>query len=308
MPHDTCITMKKPVLALLIPGLVLLALLQVGFWLTRPAQHVIGSPPTDLPIRPVSLPSESGSNLHGWFVPGQHGAGAILLMHGIHANRLAMLDRARFLHRAGYSILLFDFQAHGESPGRRVTFGARESLDAHAAAKYLRRQVQGEKVGAIGISLGGAAALLGSEPFPVDALVLESVYTTIEEATTNRLRLHLGRAGSLLTSWFMLQLQMQFGISAHELQPIERIRTVDIPVFIVAGTEDQHTPLAESLRLFGAANTPKQWWGVEGASHVDLYHFTPQVYEERILGFFAHTLRQGQSQRSRKADSLNPRP
>ena len=122
---------------------------------------------------------------------------------------------------------------------------ARESLDAQAAAEYLHRQVQGEKIGAIGISLGGAAALLGSEPLPVDALVLESVYSTIEEATANRLRLRLGRFGPMLTPWFMLQMRMQFGISAHDLQPIERIRSMSNPIFIIAGTEDQHTTLAE---------------------------------------------------------------
>jgi fermentation-respiration switch protein FrsA (DUF1100 family) len=202
-----------------------------------------------------------------------------------------MLDRARFLHRAGYSVFLFDFQAHGESPGRRITFGANESLDALAAVKYLRRQVQGEKVGVIGVSLGGAAALLGQEPLPVDALVLESVYPTIEEATANRLRMRLGRLGPLFTPWLMLQMWGQFGISAQELRPIERIHAVTVPVLILAGTEDQHTTLAESLRLFGAANPPKEWWGVEGAAHQDLHHFTPQAYEERILEFFARTFR-----------------
>ena len=106
----------------------------------------------------------------------------------------------------------------------------------------------------------------------------------------------------------MLQMQAQFGLSTHELQPIERIRTVGIPIFVIAGTEDQHTTLAESLRLFGAANPPKEWWGVEGAAHIDLHHFAPQVYEERVLEFFARTLRQKRSPRSRKADSLNPHP
>jgi len=299
--------MNKPLLLFLIPALGLLMLLQIGFWLTRPTQHAIGSPPTDLPIRPVSLPSQSGANLQGWFVPGKRGSGGVLLMHGIHATRLAMLDRARFLHRAGYSVFLFDFQAHGESSGYRVTFGARESFDAQAAAKYLHRQVQGEKVGAIGASLGGAAALLGSEPLPVDALILESVYPTIEEATANRLRLRLGRLGPLLTPWLMLQMQVQFGISAHDLQPIERIRSVSIPILVIAGTEDQHTTLAESLRLFGAANSPKEWWGVEGAAHQDLHHFAPRAYEERILDFFRRTLRKGHSAQSGGTDGRGSR-
>lgn len=298
--------MNKPLL-LLTPTLCLLALLQVGFWFTRPAQQAIGSPPMDLPTRPVSLSSESGATIRGWFVPGKGGTGGVLLMHGIHASRLAMLDRARFLHRAGYSVFLFDFQAHGESSGQRVTFGARESLDAQAAAKYLRRQVQGEKVGAIGTSLGGAAALLGNEPLLVDALVLESVYPTIEEATTNRLRLHLGRFGPLLTPWLLVQLRLQFGLSAHDLQPIERIRSVTIPLLVIAGTEDQHTTLAESLRLFGAAGPPKEWWGIEGAAHQDLHHFSLQAYEERILSFFHRTLRSGQPLQSGRLDSVGAR-
>ena len=296
--------MKKTTLALLILGLGFLVLLQVGSWLTRPTPHVIGPPPTDLPIRPVTLPSQSGSNLQGWFIPGRRGAGAIVLLHGIHASRLTMLNRARFLHQAGYSAFLFDFQAHGESPGQHVTFGARESLDAHAAVKYLRRQVQGEKIGALGTSLGGAAALLGSEPLPVDTLILESVYPTIEEATADRLRLRLGGFGPLLTPWLMLQMRVQFGIAAHDLQPIERIGAIGIPVFIIAGTEDQHTTLAESLRLFGAANDPKEWWGVEGAAHVDLYEFAPQEYEKRVLEFFSRTLRKGQSSRSRRPGNV----
>jgi len=300
--------MKKTTLAFLILGFGLLVLLQIGWWLTRPAQKEVGPPPTDIPIRPVIVSSQSGSNLRGWFIPGRRGSGAILLLHGIHANRLAMLDRARFLHRAGYSVLLFDFQAHGESPGRRVTFGANESLDALAAVKYLRRQVQGEKVGAIGVSLGGAAALLGQEPLPVDALVLESVYPTIEEATSNRLRMRLGRLGSLFTPWLMLQMWGQFGISAQELRPIEHIHAVTVPVLVLAGTEDQHTTLAESLRLFGAANPPKEWWGVEGAAHQDLHHFTPQAYEERILEFFARTFRKTSRQRTGTASAVINKP
>ena len=58
-------------------------------------------------------------------------------MHGVRANRLVMLARARFLHKAGYAVLLFDFQAHGESSGKRITFGHLEGLDASAAVTFL---------------------------------------------------------------------------------------------------------------------------------------------------------------------------
>ena len=45
-------------------------------------------------------------------------SGAVVLMHGVKGNRLAMLRRARLLHAEGFGVLLFDFQAHGESAGK----------------------------------------------------------------------------------------------------------------------------------------------------------------------------------------------
>ncbi|MGE0823779.1 MAG: alpha/beta hydrolase [Candidatus Binatia bacterium] len=288
--------MKKTRFLLFVAVLGMLLLCVLGSWMTHPAPTVIGGPPADLPVRSVTIPSQSGSNLRGWFVPGRQGSGAILLLHAVRASRLAMLDRARFLHRAGYSVLLVDFQAHGESPGQHITFGALESRDARAAARYLRQQVQGEKIGVIGVSLGGAAALLGPTPLPVQALILESVYPTIEEALTNRLRLHFGEWATVLLPPLLLQIRWQLGIAAEDLHPIERIGSVGAPVLIIAGSQDQHTTVAESLRLFGAASGPKEWWGIDGASHTDFYQFAPQEYTTRVLTFFAQHLRARHSQ------------
>jgi uncharacterized protein len=113
-------------------------------------------------------------------------------MHGIHSNRLSMVRRARLLNAAGFSVLLFDFQAHGESTGARITFGHLEAEDAGSAVAFVRARLPNERIGAIGTSLGGAAALLGPHPLPVNALVLESVYSDIAPAITNRLRAVLG--------------------------------------------------------------------------------------------------------------------
>lgn len=57
-------------------------------------------------------------------------------------------------------MLLFDFQAHGESPGDHITFGFLESRDARAALDFVHRELPGQLVAALGISLGGAAAVL----------------------------------------------------------------------------------------------------------------------------------------------------
>ena len=190
-----------------------------------------------------------------------------------------MLPRARFLHRAGYSVLLFDLQAHGESTGDRITFGIKEGLDVASALDVLRQKAPGERVGVIAVSLGGAAALLGPHPLNVDALVLESVFPTIVQATRNRV-------GSLGTTLLLWQLRPRLGLSPSDLRPIDHIRDVRAPIFVISGDADRHTTPADTRAMFEAANEPKTLWLVPGAAHEDLYAVAGQEYERQILGFF----------------------
>ena len=143
---------------------------------------MIGPPPPDLQAETIEIPSPSGSLLRGGSAGFRVSRGVVILMHGVRANRLSMVERARLFRANGYSVLLFDFQAHGESPGEHITFGSLESRDARAALDRVHRELPGQPVAAVGTSLGGAAAILADPPLPT-ALVLESVYPTIEEGT-----------------------------------------------------------------------------------------------------------------------------
>jgi alpha-beta hydrolase superfamily lysophospholipase len=261
-----------------------------GNFLSAPANEPIGKLPSDLVGSSVEFQSESGSTIHGWFIPGKKGTGAILLMHGIRANRLSMLDRARFLSQAGYSVLLFDFQAHGESSGDHITFGYLESRDARAAFNFLRENAQGERVGVIGVSMGGASALLAAPPLQLDALVLEMVYPTINQAVGDRLTARFGKWSRALTPLLTWQLKPRLGVSAAELRPIDRVGRIQVPKLLIAGSDDQYTTLAESRQMFDAASEPKALWVVNGAGHEDLYRLVRNEYEKRVLAFFSQYL------------------
>ncbi len=272
---------------------VLLSLLffSVGTWLTgsylsSPAQQPIGILPPDLVGYPVQFLSESGATLNGWLLPGWKGAGAIVLMHGVRANRLSMLERARFLSSAGYAVLLFDFQAHGESLGKRITFGYLESMDARAAVRFLRSNARGEKIGVIGISMGGAAALLASPALDVDAMVLEMVYPSIDQAIKNRLTMRLGGWSHVLTPLLTVQFKARFGITADALRPIDKVGSVRCPKLFIVGAQDQHTSLEESRQMFEMASEPKELWVVNNAEHVDLYPLAKREYEQHVVDFF----------------------
>src|SRR5689334_14857473 len=125
-----------------------------GCILAHPSRANVDLPTDVAGVSEVSYPSLSGSTLRAWYAPGRAGKGAVLLLHGVGSNRTSMLGRLRFLHARGYTILAPDFQAHGESPGAHVTFGARESLDAAASVQYLRARDPDERLGVIGVSMG----------------------------------------------------------------------------------------------------------------------------------------------------------
>ncbi len=271
--------------ALILVGVV--CAISAGWLLAHPVQTRIGNPPTDLNAQPVTFRSDSGANVHGWWCPIQNSRGAVLLLPGIRANRLSMVDRARFLRRAGYSVLLIDFQGTGETPGDHITFGWKERRDVLAAVDFMRHVDPVHRVAIFGSSLGGVAALLATPPLKVDALVLEEVYPTIEIAARNRMENYLGVFGRMLTPLLLNQLQWRLGVSASQLRPVDHIANVECPVFIISGEKDRNTRPADTRMLVEHARSPRQLWFVPNAGHVDLHRAVRREYETRVLAFLA---------------------
>lgn len=262
----------------------------VGAALTHPARAVIGAPPADFPARDVLIRSSSGALVHGWFAQGS-GRGAVLLLHGVRANRLSMLDRARFLRDAGYSVMLIDFQASGESSGNAITFGYLESRDAVAALAELRRLAPDERVGIVGTSMGGAAALLADPPLDADAMVLEQVYPTLSQALNDRMELHAGVMGRWLAPLLAATVKPRLGVSMEQMRPIDRISQIRVPKLLIVGDADRHMRIAESIAMYRAAAEPKALWVIHGAAHVDLCRYGGKEYQARLLAFLGHWLR-----------------
>lgn len=258
--------------------------------LVAPSNCEIGPPPPDLPVQAIQFQSTSGTIIHGWLIPATPGKGVVILMHGIRSNRSQLIGRARFLFQAGYSVLLFDFQAHGESTGKHITAGYLESRDAGVAVDFIHQKFPGQKICVDGLSMGGAAAVLAQPPLPVDAMILESVYPTIDQAVTDRLKIRFGWFGKLGTPFLTWQLKFRIGISPDDLRPIKQVGQVKVPKFFIAGTADRDTTAQESKDLFAAAAEPKQFWLVDGAGHIDTHEFAKREYEKRVLDFLARNL------------------
>lgn len=256
----------------------------VGGSLVAAANCLVGPPPDGMSFESVLLKDESGGRIAAWYCCPPAAAATVLLVHGLRGNRLRMVGRAKMCLNAGAAVILIDMQAHGESPGRKITIGWRERENIAAAVAFARNRNPEHRIGVIGCSLGGAATLL-SLPLPLDVLVLESVYPTIEEAIRNRLRVRLGQIGTLLTPFLLYQIRPRLGFSSALLRPVEHTGKIACPVLFAIGDQDRHTTVDETSRMYAAASEPKVFTVFPGAGHTDLLAHSPILYQNTVLPF-----------------------
>lgn len=262
-----------------------------GSWLAAAAPADVGAPPADLGAEAVTVEGTGGRRLGGWWIAKAGACGVAVLMHPVRASRRSMLGRARFLEASGFAVLLFDFQAHGESDGERITFGFLESQDALAAVAYARARAPGLPLAVVGASLGGIAATVAEPPLAVEALVLEAVAPGLKEATVNRVRRWAGPFAPAVAAALLIQVRPRLGFEPSRVRPVERIAGVAAPVLVVAGAEDRRTTIADSRALFAAARAPKDLWVVAGARHENFHRADRAGYERRVGGFLAEHIR-----------------
>jgi alpha-beta hydrolase superfamily lysophospholipase len=118
-------------------------------------------------VQKVSFYSE-GNRLDGILYapenqpPGEQRAGVVLLAGYTYLKTLVLPDIAKALGAVGYVTLVFDYRGFGDSEGQRGRLVPAEQVaDARAALTFLGDQahVDGDKLGLVGVSLGGANAI-----------------------------------------------------------------------------------------------------------------------------------------------------
>ena len=257
---------------------------RVGSSLVAPARRAVGDPPASLPVATVEVVSEGATRLAGWHLDAPGERGVVVLLHGIRGDRRAMWPRMAWLHGLGFSSLAIDFRAHGESEGERITGGHHEREDAQAAVAFAMAAHPSEPVAVLGVSMGGAAALLAG-PLGVDAMVLESVYPDFGTAVRHRVAARLGALAGPPTWVLLMQVRWRLGVDPGELRPLDHIADVDCPVLVVSGANDAHTTAEETRVMFGTAQEPKAMWLVPDAGHVDLFDASGDAYRIRVGAF-----------------------
>src|SRR5690242_10172946 len=218
--------------------------------------------------------------LAGRFFPGRERA-TIILTHGYGGSQDEMLPVADALHRSGFTVFTFNLR-------RDVTFGAKEQDDLISVVDYLsgRSDVDAERIGALGFSMGGATTLLAAARDPrIKAVVADSAWKTAK----SWLRPDLNPRNHF--SWFSLKLvEWRAGIDLDKLRPVDAMRHLSgRPVLLIHGSEDDVVLPEDSDALAGAA-AGVELWRIPGAKHGDTLAPGGPTTSERVAKFFERAL------------------
>ncbi|GJM19404.1 MAG: alpha/beta hydrolase [Phycisphaeraceae bacterium] len=205
-----------------------------------PSREPFVTPPG---VEDVEFASADGTTLHGWFMPAFDAAPGerrpvVLHAHGNAGHVGWHAGFSAFLRERGVHVLLFDYRGYGRSDDARQT---RRALldDTRAALACLRARpdVDADRIGMYGVSLGGAFALpAAAEDTSVRAVVTLSAFSTWRGTAHDMLPV----VGPMLIHGGLDPEDAAAGLG-------------DRPYLIVHGDEDGVIHVRHAQRLFEAA-------------------------------------------------------
>ncbi len=220
----------------------------------------------------LRLEADDGVATEAWWIPysGPAGSGLGVSVVTFHGNAGTMADRlehTRLLHDRGVSVLCAEYRGYGDSEGSPDEEGL--AADARAALDRLGEFAapRGDRIVVHGRSLGGAVAIRLASDEPVDGLLVESTFTSLQEMAS--------RSGIPFASHLV----------AYRFDSLDRVGSVVAPVLIVHGEADELIPfsMGEQLRdRVASAGGKVDLLGVPGGTHNDTWVRAGDVYWLRV--------------------------
>jgi len=235
-----------------------------------------------------------GVELRGWKIqPRSPNGGWLLLFHGVSDNRTGVLGAAELLLRHGYSVVMMDSRAHGESGGDMATYGWKERYDSVAITSALYSRENVRRLGALGVSMGAAVALQSAAVEPrIQVVVAEDPFADLREVSYDYAGMEFSPIlGETLfrpaTVTAMNAMAKAGGFPPDDVSPVKAVAARPFPVLLICGTRDHRIPCRHAEMIYQAARGPKELWVVEGAEHASALGRAPGEYEDRVVRFLS---------------------
>jgi pimeloyl-ACP methyl ester carboxylesterase len=218
-------------------------------------------------------------------MPGQTNAwtaaprGTVVLLHGYGLAQFAMTPWAMRLTEDGWRCVLVDLRGHGNSTGRRIYFGVRETLDLSQLLDALARDGPvAEPVVAIGESYGAAVALRWQTVEPrLASVVAIAPYAVLSNAILNICRDYVAWLPTGLVKSGLRKLPAVLQVEPGELDTTTAMARSPVVALFVAGSEDKIAPPTDVQSLFEQATTGSELLTIAHATHEALPYYLNEL-------------------------------
>jgi fermentation-respiration switch protein FrsA (DUF1100 family) len=233
-----------------------------------PDRELVMTPATmRLEYEDVSFSAEDGTQLHGWYLPGEPGKPLLVFCHGNAGNISHRVDNLRLLRQLGLAVFIISYRGYGRSEGTPSEEGTYS--DMRGALVWLKdRGWNADRMIYFGRSVGAGVALQLALEQPPGALVLESPFTSIPAMGRLHYPLLWRLAGWALDARY------------DNLEKIGRLKS---PLLVFHGERDDIVPHRMGQELFDRAPQPKSFYSIAGAGHNDTYYVGGTAYWQRWL-------------------------
>ena len=246
--------MLKSVLSLLFVGLAFYSVLLAYLYFNQanliylPIRGIAATPHfIGLEYESITLETDDGVKLNGWFLPHDDARATLLFFHGNAGNISHRLKSLELFHQLGLSVLIIDYRGYGQSEGTPSEEGIYQ--DAEAAWNYLtvERKLSGRDILLFGRSFGGAVAAYLAAKYPHRGLVLESTFTSAPDVAAAHY------------PWFPVRWLSRFQYNTRE-----RLSSIPGPVMVIHSPDDEIIPFSHGQTLFALAREPKRFVEING--------------------------------------------
>ncbi|HSH95672.1 MAG TPA: alpha/beta hydrolase [Roseimicrobium sp.] len=257
---------------LLLAGLAWLALRRFELaQVYHPGREIYPDPVlAPLKLKEVAIPLSANVMLSAWFFesssqePGKRRV--ILYCHGNGGNISHRGETYVALLECGATILAFDYQGYGRSPGspnEENTYS-----DAQAAYKWLTQQgYSAEQIVVYGESLGGGVASELARREKVGGLILQSTFTSTVDL------------GEELFGWLPVRRLAHIHYDTRS-----RLPQLHVPLLILHSRSDSLIPFSHAEKNFAVANEPKELCELSG-DHNDPIRADRQRFVDGVSRF-----------------------
>ena len=258
----------------------------------RPA---IGADPASVGLvhSDVALRTGDGVQLAAWYVESTNGA-AVVLLHGAGSTRSNVLDHAAVLAGAGYGVLMIDARGHGDSGGRAMDFGWHGDADIAAATAFLARRpdVDPDRIGAVGMSMGGEQAIGASGGDPLIRAVVAEGATARTAADAGWLSDRYGLRGAVQEQIEKVQDLVTDVLTSASVPTALRTAIVESGTtrYLLIAAGDVDAELQAAAHMAAGAPARVEVWTIPGVGHTGGLAAAPDVWAERVVGFLDDAL------------------